>query len=84
LLAVLNEEGLDLRRVPEVFNIGMNVVVDDAEIRYEPPEFEQGDYIELEALTDLIVGISACPNDTTVINESGPKSLEVQLEAPPE
>ncbi|WP_436933811.1 DUF1989 domain-containing protein [Halovenus marina] len=84
LLAALNEQGLGLTRVPEVFNIGMNVVVEDDEIQYRPPEFERGDYIEFEAETDLIVAISACPNDTTVMNESSPKSLEVQFEAPPE
>lgn len=83
LLAVLKERGLAFERVPEVFNIGMNVDVEDGEIRYRPPEFDRGDFIEFEAERDLIVGVSACPNDTTVMNDSSPKSLEVQFERPP-
>ncbi|WP_235019606.1 urea carboxylase-associated family protein [Natrialba sp. INN-245] len=83
LLTALNERGLSLEKVPEVFNIGMHVTVEDDQIQYLPPEFGRGDYIELEPQIDLIVGISSCPNDTTIMNESEPKSLEIQFEDPP-
>jgi hypothetical protein len=53
------------------------------EVAYHPPEFERGDYIEFRAEMDLIVGISACPNDTTEMNEYEPKPLTIQVDNEP-
>lgn len=80
LLEALHNLGYEGRFVSEVFNIGMNVTVENHEIKYHPPEYEAGDFIELRAERDLLVALSACPNDTTVMNEFEPKSLLVEIE----
>lgn len=79
LLGALRGAGLDYSRVPEVFNVGMNVTVEGDAVAYEPPEFGAGDYVEFEAEMDLVVAISACPNDVSVINEGEPKPLRVDV-----
>ncbi len=85
LFEALTDYGLEIAKVPEVFNIGMNVTVEDNQVAYHPPEFERGDYIEFRAEMDLIAGLSACPNDTTDMNEYEPKSLKIQVyDEPPE
>jgi len=78
LLAALNDHGVGVSKVPEVFNIGMNVSVSEDGFSYNPPEFGAGDYIELRAERDLVVALSACPNDTTIINDYEPKRLKVE------
>lgn len=78
LLTALREAGVGVSRVPEVFNIGMHVDVQDDEVVYLPPEFGAGDFVEFEAALDLVVAASACPNDTSVINEGDPKPLRIE------
>lgn len=48
--------------IPVAFNIFMNVPVDGetGQIEVLPPTSRAGDYIRLAALTDLIVGLTAC------------------------
>lgn len=47
--------------IPVAFNIFMNVpVAPDGTIRVLPPSTSPGDYIELVALADLIIGLTAC------------------------
>ena len=47
--------------VPTAFNIFMNVqVAESGALSVEPPMSKAGDYVEFEALTDLIVGLTAC------------------------
>lgn len=79
LLAALHEAGVECARVPEVFNVGMHVDVVDGDVVYRDPEFGAGDYIEFEAAIDLLVAASACPNDTSVINEGDPKRLRIDV-----
>lgn len=80
LHAALAEYGIERSKVPEVFNIGMNVAIEDGRIVYKRPEFTKGDFIELRAEMDLIAAISACPNDTTVMNLFEPKPLRVDID----
>lgn len=80
LLDVLREYGLSTTKVPEVFNLGMNPTVEDDKVVYNEPEFGKGDFVEFRAEMDLIVAISACPNDYSVINFAEPKALKVTFD----
>ena len=47
--------------IPTAFNIFMNVQFsDDGKLSVDPPLSKAGDYVLFEALTDLIVGLTAC------------------------
>ena len=47
--------------IPVAFNLFMNVpVAADGAIRVQPPSTEPGDSIELLALADLVIGLTAC------------------------
>ena len=48
-------------QIPTAFNIFMNVDVSNSgKIRVRPPLSKAGDYIDLRAEMDLIVGVTAC------------------------
>lgn len=64
LEAALAEYGIPLREIPYSFNVFMNVRLDpDGSIRTVLPLSKAGDFVELRADMDLIVGISNCPSD---------------------
>ena len=44
-------------------------------LEFAPSPAQQGDYVTLEALTDVIVVLSACPQDIVVINNHAPGPL---------
>jgi uncharacterized protein len=54
--------GIDPNAIPTTLNIFMNVVVDPetGELTIGPPLSRPGDYLELRAEMDLIVGLTAC------------------------
>jgi uncharacterized protein YcgI (DUF1989 family) len=79
LLTELRASGYDLRTVPDVFNIGLNVDIEDDELVYRPPAFNAGASIEFEAHEALFVAVSAFPNDTSVVNEFEPKPLRISF-----
>jgi uncharacterized protein YcgI (DUF1989 family) len=61
LLKAFAEQGLNLSQMPTTFNLFMNVVLkENGEITVAAPKSRAGDYIVLEALEDLIVGLTAC------------------------
>lgn len=61
LLKGFKELGLNLNALPTTFNIFMNVVLDsEGNIKVAPPTSRAGDYIIIEALDDLLVGLTAC------------------------
>lgn len=65
------------------FNLFMNSVVDDkGNIDVVAPESRAGDYVEMKALTDLIVGLSACPCEESSCN--GYHATPIQLDIEPE
>ena len=47
-----------------------------------PPIADVGDYIELRAEMNVLVGISACPNDQDGVNDGRPKPLGIKILAP--
>lgn len=61
LLKAFSEQGLKLSHLPTTFNLFMNVVLkENGEITVAAPKSKAGDYIVIEALEDLIVGLTAC------------------------
>ena len=55
--------------VPAPFNLFMNVPwTQDGSLRFEPPVSRPGDLIRFRVETDLIVVMSACPQDLTPVN----------------
>lgn len=61
LIAAFKELGLEMDTLPTTFNLFMNVVINDkGELRVAPPLSRAGDYIIIEALEDLLVGLTAC------------------------
>jgi uncharacterized protein YcgI (DUF1989 family) len=54
--------GIEPDDIPVTFNIFMNVELDGSsgKIKVAPPKSRAGDYIVIEAVMDLIVGLTAC------------------------
>ncbi len=62
LSEALEEHGIGPDDIPVCFNIFMHVTVDGVtgKVSVLPPKTKAGDYIVLEAMMDLIVGLTAC------------------------
>lgn len=62
LAEALAPYGIEPDAIPVAFNIFMNVPVngETGKIEVLPPTSQAGDYIRFAALTDLIVGLTAC------------------------
>ena len=53
--------GIDEDAIPVAFNIFMNVPVDaTGKLKVLPPPTVPGDYIRMRALSDLVIGLTAC------------------------
>jgi uncharacterized protein len=64
------------------FNIFMNVAYDpDGTFEIRLPESQAGDYMDLEAQMDLIVGMSNCPQERNPCNGFRPTPLKIELYA---
>ena len=80
LEAALLPYDLPLREIPYSFNIFMNVELKpDGSIRTVEPTSKAGDYVELRADMDLIVGLSNCPSDQGPCNGHHLTSLRVEI-----
>jgi uncharacterized protein YcgI (DUF1989 family) len=61
LAEALAPHGVEPDAIPVAFNVFMNVpVAEDGTIKVLPPSTAPGDYIELRALADLVIGLTAC------------------------
>ena len=62
LARALAPYGISPDRIPNAFNVFMNVPVDGqtGAIRVEPPLSKPGDYTVFEAQMDLVIGLTAC------------------------
>ncbi len=75
----LAELGLNVGCTPPPFNLFMNVAVGPAnEVIRDVPKSKPGDYIRLRAEMDVVVVLSACPQDVTIINGPDRTPREVQ------
>ena len=80
----LREFGLGLEDIysPSVFNAFANVHIDpkgDGSIRIDPPRTEKDDYIEFLAEMDVLVAVSACPDDKSAMNDYSCKAIKVRI-----
>jgi uncharacterized protein YcgI (DUF1989 family) len=67
--AALRALNLTPPAVPAPLNLFMNVPWDqDGSLRFEPPRSRPGDLVRLRAETELIVVMSACPQDLVPVN----------------
>jgi uncharacterized protein YcgI (DUF1989 family) len=78
--------GIEPDAVPDVFNIWMNnddeATFRENRMHFLDPVADQGDYIELTAEMNVLVGISACPNDQDRVNAGQPKPLGIKILEP--
>jgi uncharacterized protein YcgI (DUF1989 family) len=72
-------------RVPDPFNLFMNIpITQEGEgakrgVSFEPPLTKERDYVLLEALRDVVVVMSACPQDVLTINGKNPVDAHFQV-----
>jgi uncharacterized protein YcgI (DUF1989 family) len=58
----------------------MNVPVDsNGRLDRVPPSSKPGDYVLLRAACDLVVAVSACPQDITAVNAGAPQDGELEV-----
>lgn len=78
LSANLEPFGIEADAIPTTVNLFMDVRPDaDGRISIHPPASQAGDYVELRALIDLVVGITACSAEQTNAGRFGP--IDVSL-----
>ncbi len=74
----LAQFGITPDMIPTTLNVFMNVVVlENGELRIDPPPSKAGDYIIFRAEMDLIVGITACSAEMS--NNYSFKPIDVEI-----
>ena len=67
----------------DTLNVFMNVVYEESgSFNFAPPVINRGDYVDFRASMDLLVAISACPNERNLrgeINDFVAKPLKVEI-----
>ncbi|KAF1843355.1 uncharacterized protein K460DRAFT_290690 [Cucurbitaria berberidis CBS 394.84] len=72
-------------KVPDPFNLFMNIPITqegsgaNRGISFEAPLTKPGDYVVLEAQRDVVVVMSACPQDVLTINGKNPVDAHFQV-----
>jgi uncharacterized protein YcgI (DUF1989 family) len=72
-------------KVPDPFNLFMNIPITQAGegakrgVSFEAPVTKEEDYVVLEALRDVVVVMSACPQDVLTINGKNPVDAHYQV-----
>ncbi len=80
LTTALAEFGIPYEPLPDPFNLFMNVgVLGDGAVEVREPLSEANDFVVLRALTDLVVAVSACPNERNAQNDRTPSDLLVRI-----
>jgi uncharacterized protein YcgI (DUF1989 family) len=79
LCRALRPFGIAPDSLPTTFNIFMNVeVLPSGELRILPPRSKPGDYLELRAEMDLVVGLTACSAEMS--NNYAFKPIDFEIE----
>jgi uncharacterized protein YcgI (DUF1989 family) len=80
LSIVLKKYGISVDQIPEPFNIFMNTSADlDGKVTIDEPLSNAGDYIELRAEMDLVVGIAACSAGESKCNAFKCTSIIIEI-----
>ena len=74
------ELGHERIEIPQPINLFMNIPVrDGAELGWEPAQTNAGDSVTLRAEMDLLLVVSACPQDIVPINDKNPTPVAIEL-----
>ncbi len=74
--------GIEVERVPAPLNVFMNIPWhEDGRLEFLPTVASPGDFVELEAIAEVVVVMSACPMDMNPINRYEPADIRVELSA---
>ena len=81
LNAALEELGCSPPGYPDPINLFQNTPIADLDGKRDTRESaaKPGDHVLLRALEDLVVVVSACPQDQTVLNGGQPKGLLLEV-----
>lgn len=78
--AALSDIGIAPPPLPSPLNLFMNVPWSpDGSLRFDPPLSRPGDLVRFRAETDLVVVMSACPQDLTPVNGTAQSPVEVHF-----
>jgi uncharacterized protein len=81
LLGAMSDLGVDDIEVPQPVNVfENNPLAADGTIGIEPARSRPGDSVTLRAELDVIVCVSACPQDITPLCGGDPTSIDVELD----
>jgi uncharacterized protein YcgI (DUF1989 family) len=84
LTAALRPYGIGMKQIPGAFTPFMNVIHHpDGRAEIAEPPSSAGDYIDMRAEMDLLVAISACPQERNPVNGWKPSSLRCIVYHPP-
>ena len=76
------EVGLKPIELPSPFNLWQNTPIGpDGVIKPNPPVSKKGDYIVMRAEMDLVICLSACPQDITSICGNNPRNAHFEINA---
>jgi hypothetical protein len=76
----LSSENIDPDHVPAPLNLFMNIAWDaNGRLEFLASPARPGDYVTLEAATDVTVVLSACPMDLNPINAGGPQDVALEV-----
>jgi uncharacterized protein YcgI (DUF1989 family) len=82
--SALSEVDVEVAPVPCPLNLFMNIPVGaDGTVRFDPPVSEPGQYVTIRAEIDLIVVLSACPQDLVPVNGKNQRPTDVAVEIVP-
>ncbi len=80
LVTQMRSRDFQLLHVPCPWNLFEHaLVVEGAKLVDEPSAAKPGDYVELEALTDLLLVLSACPSLVGQISGARPKGAAIEI-----
>ena len=81
--AALAELGYEAPPVPAPLNVFMNIpVAGDGTLSFEPSLARPGDAVTLEAVGDVVVVLSVCPQDLVPINGAAMRPTDVGVDTP--
>lgn len=80
LAAALGRLGLTAKETPCPLNLFMNVPVHgNGRLEFAPPVSQAGQYVTLRADMDLVIVMSACPQDVTAVNGMMPTDAHYSI-----
>ncbi len=81
--AALAELGYAAPPVPAPLNVFMNIpVATDGTLSFEPSPALPGDTVTLEAVRDVVLVLSACPQDLVPINGAAMRPTDISVDTP--